>query len=174
MKYFIVTLLLLILISCNSKEEENQMDKMILGSTVENINNSQYSVIRFKINDEECFATINQYFNNFKYKSDFPYSLWITVETKDKNTNGHPTDQEAELYNSLEDSIVLQFDTKTPYCYIGRTTRNGYREIMFYVSDRDLAAKLMDEYIKESKYDRKIEYDIRLDKNWESVSGLVQ
>ena len=174
MKYFIVTLLLLILISCNSKEEENQMDKMILGSTVENINNSQYSVIRFKINDEECFATINQYFNNFKYKSDFPCSLWITVETKDKNTNGHPTDQEAELYNSLEDSIVLQFDTKTPYCYIGRTTRNGYREIMFYVSDRDLAAKLMDEYIKESKYDRKIEYDIRLDKNWESVSGLVQ
>jgi|WetSurMetagenome_2_1015567.scaffolds.fasta_scaffold17451_2 hypothetical protein len=174
MKYFIVTLLLLILISCNSKEEENQMDKMILGSTVENINNSQYSVIRFKINDEECFATINQYFNNFKYKSDFPYSLWISVETKDKNTNGRPTDKEAELYNDLEDSIVRQFDTKTPYCYIGRTTRNGFREIIFYVSDRDLASTLMDVYIGENKYDRKIEYDIRLDKNWESVSGLVQ
>jgi len=174
MKYFIVTLLLLILISCNSKEEENQMDKMNLGSTLENISNSQYSVIRFQINDEECFATINQYFNNFKYKSDFPYSLWITVETKDKNANGHPTNKEAELYNDLEDSIVRQFDTKTPYCYIGRTTRNGYREIMFYVSDKDLVAKLMDDYVGKNKYDRKIEYDIILDKTWESVSGLIQ
>jgi hypothetical protein len=96
------------------------------------------------------------------------------VETRDKNENGHPTGEEAALFNNLEDSIISKMDKKTPYCFIGRTTRNGFKEIMFYVSDKDNAVKLIGEFVKEDRFKRKINYNIGLDKTWESVSGFIE
>ena len=170
-----MAVLILTLFSCMNKKSVNNSDtKEIIGSTFENINNSPHSVIRFQIDNQECFAIINEYFKNFKYKSNFPYSLWIKVETLEKNENGHPIDKEAKLFNDLEDSIIKTFDNKTPFCFIGRTTRNGFREIMIYVTDKEKAIELMDKFIAQDSFKRKIEYSIDKDESWTSVSGLIE
>jgi hypothetical protein len=165
-------LILLSITSCLNKKNEANMN--IIGSTIENINNSKYSGVEFNIEDEYCVGTINEYFKGYKNKVDFPYSLWITVETKDKNNDGHPTGEESFLFNQIEDGIIEKLDKKTPYCYIGHITRNGYREIMFYISDNSEVSKLIDTFIAENKYKRQIKYSIELDKNWESVSGFIE
>ena len=166
------------LFSCNTKTVDNSKQAMttdtIVGSTLDNINNSQHSIIQFQVDNKLCFATINQYFKNYKSKSAFPFSLWVTVETLEKNDKGHPLDAEATLFNSLEDSLIDHFVTRTPFCFIGRTTRDGYRELMFYVSDKDKATEVMNAFIKKNTFKRKIEFAIDQDTTWESVGGFYE
>jgi len=76
------------------------------------------------------------------------------------------------LFNSLEDSLIDKFITKTPFCFIGRTTRDDYRELMFYVADKGKATEVMNEFIKEDRFKRKIEFAIDPDTTWESVGGF--
>jgi hypothetical protein len=178
MKNLILAIFLSTLFSCNTKTVANSKQVMttdtIVGSTLDNINNSEFSLIQFHVDDKLGFATINQYFRNYKSKSSFPFSLWVTVETLEKNGQGHPLDTEATLFNSLEDSLIDHFVTKTPFCYIGRTTRDGYRELMFYISDKDKAKEVMNEFIKTNTFKRKIEFAIDQDAKWESVEGFYQ
>ena len=164
--------------SCSKKgaQSENQITNTnvnaAIGSTIENINNSQHSVIQFQVDNKECFATINQYFKNYPDKKSFPYSLWITIQTLEKNEVGHPTDAEATLFNNLEDALITKFAGKTPFCFIGRTTRDGYREIMIYVSDKEKSMSLMNDFIKENTFKRNMEFSIDKDENWGNVEGL--
>jgi hypothetical protein len=176
LKVIIMATFLSSLFSCGNKKSDNleqtQSRSTIVGSTWDNINNSQHSVFQFVIDEKLCFATINQYFKDYENKSNFPYSLWVTVETKDKNEEGHPVDTEALLFNNLEDSLIEKFVIKTPFCFIGRTTRDGYRELMFFVVDKEKATLVMNEFIKQDQFKRKIEFSVNLDTEWESVSGF--
>jgi len=178
MKSIGITTVILVVLGCNqgTSQETNNSKKAdtVIGSTIQNINDAEHSLIQFEVDNKLCFATINQSFKDYKNKQAFPYSLWVTVETLQKNTNGHPTDDEATLFNNLEDGLVEAFDSRTPFCYIGRTTRDGYREIMFYVSDKQKASEIIAEFVKKNKFGRKIQYEINEDKNWESTSGLYR
>lgn len=160
----------------DSRQETNHTTPIdtVTGSTLKNINESEHVVIQFEIDGKPCFATINQAFKSFKNKQAFPLSLWITVETQQRNPNGHPTNDETTLFNNIEDSLIETFDKKTPFCFIGRTTRDGYREIMFYVRDKQRASETMDNFIKANRFKRTIKYEINRDENWESVSGLYK
>jgi len=176
MKKIIIITILSSLFSCSNrnmdKPKQTKSTETLVSSNLDNINNSQYSVVKFQIDNKLCFATINQFFKNYKNKNSFPFSLWVTVETLDKNENGHPVDSEALLYNNLEDSLIGHFISKTPFCFIGRTTRDGYREIMFYVSDKVKVTEIMNAFIKENQFKRKIEFAVDPDPTWESVRGF--
>ncbi len=177
MKKIIVVIFLCALFSCGKKSTDSQTQTKfdaIVGSTKENIDNSEHAVIQFQIDNKQCFAAINQYFKDYQNKKNFPFSLWVTVETLEKNEQGHPVDTEATLFNSLEDSLIDKFISRTPFCFIGRTTRDGYRELMFYVSDRDEATLVMNAFINENTFKRKIKFSIDPDKAWESVSGFYE
>lgn len=169
--------LLTIMLSCNMNTGQNPKSKKtdtVAGSTLANIEEAEYSMSQFEIDNKLCFATINQYFKEYKHKVAFPYSLWVTVETSKKNKNGHPTDDEALIFNNLEDSLITTLAEKTPFCYIGRTTRDGYREIMFYVDDEQKATDIMDGFIKTDQFKKKITYEVNLDKEWVSVEGFYE
>jgi hypothetical protein len=171
MKHLLIIIMIIGISNCT--KNRNGETKMA-GSTIENINNSKYMGLKFNIGDEVCIASINQYFKNYKEKDKYPYSLWVTVETKNRNQIGGPTEVEGKLFNILEDSIIYKFAKNTPFCFIGRTQRNGYREIMIYVSDNIKSSEIMDEFINEDKFKRKIEYKIGLDNKWECVSGFIE
>lgn len=166
MKYSIIILLIIFGSNCKG----NKIDTTtVIGSTLENIENSKYEGIKFNVGEEKCIAVINQYFKNFKQKDKFPYSLWITVETKDKS--GYPGEIESNKFITLEDSIISKISCMTPFCYIGHTTRKGYREIIIYVSDKNKTIGIMDNLNNELK--AKLKFDIQIDINWENVSGFI-
>jgi hypothetical protein len=143
-----------------------------LGSTIQNINSAEHVLLEFEVEHKTCYALINQYFKAYKYKSDFPFSLWITVETKNKNSNGHPTEGEALLFNQIEDSLIAKLEAVTQFCFIGRTTRDGYREIMFYGADGKKLLEIMNTFVHENPFDRIITFEIDDDDTWENVSGF--
>jgi hypothetical protein len=179
MMKILVLFLLLASLSCGNKTNPDKKNASAhedksMGSTLENINTSEYSVVHFKEEDELCFATVNHFFKDYGSKVKFPFSLWVTVETAGKNVKGHPDDAEAALFNNVEDALINKFITTMPFCYIGRTTRNGYREIMFYVSDKDKATSLMNDFIRDNTFGRKINFEITSDPMWQTVEGLFQ
>jgi hypothetical protein len=163
MKKIVLVVFLASLFSCFNKSSNNKpapdVADTLVGSTLDNIN-------------KQCFATVNEYFRAFKKKNSFPYALWINVETIERNDNGHPTGEEAILFNSLEDSLIAKFLPKTPFCFIGRTTRDGYREIIYYVADKVKATEIMNLFIEENKFQRKTTFTIESDPTWEGVSGF--
>lgn len=175
MRMILNLLFLCSLLSCNHKEmhasKKNTSIKNV-GSNLQNINDAEHVLLKFEVENKVCFALINQHFKDYKHKKDFPFSLWITVETKNKNPNGHPTNGEALLFNKLEDLLIGNLGASTPFCFIGRTTRDGYREIMIYGADRQKLSEIMNRFIRENTFGRNITFQIDLDDNWESVSGF--
>jgi hypothetical protein len=163
-----------ILLSCNNNKMEASQKTVIhnVGSTIQNINDAEHILLKFQIDNKTCFALINQHFSGYKHKQDFPFSLWITVETKNKNSQGHPIDSEALLFNDIEDSLIEVLAASTPFCFIGRTTRDGYREIMIYGADRKQLSEIMNSFVRENAFGRKITFQIDDDDNWEIVSGF--
>jgi hypothetical protein len=154
------------------KASQRKTEKKNLGSTLKNINEAEHRLVEFEVENKACFALINQNFRGYKNKKDFPFSLWITVETKNKNPNGHPIESEALLFNKIEDSLIGMLAGSTPFCFIGRTTRDGYREIMIYGSDRGKLSEIMNRFVRENTFRRNITFQIDDDDSWESVSGF--
>ena len=179
MKTLLLSLACLLILSCSNNSRHKSSSKQVItdsqiNATMKNIDSAEYSVREFEVKGKLCFATINESFKNFPRKKEFPLSLWITVETKNRNVNGHPTDEEATLYNNLEDSLLHHLATRVPLCYIGRTTRDGYREVMFYVPDKAEAERAMNAFVNGNRFQRKITFTIGPDTLWESVSGFYQ
>ena len=186
MKYLLIIASLFSVYSCSSKKNNASISALSkdtllrpiqdssIGSNLDNINNSTHEVVEFKIEEKPCIAIINQYFKKYSYKKSFPFSLWITVETKEKNENGHPIPTESSLFNTLEDSLINSFISKTPFCYIGRTTRDGFREVMIYVSDKNKASEIMKTFIQNNSFNREIRFMIDPDPTWQSVSGFIE
>jgi hypothetical protein len=85
------------------------------------------------------FITVDLAYKSFPDKAKFPHLVHINLTIKDQNKNGHPTNDEAEILNRVEDGIMASlFDAEvTPY--IGRVTTRGFREVMVYVRDPEKA-----------------------------------
>jgi hypothetical protein len=176
MRWVISLGIALLFLSCNGgaprRVHKLESKELMKGSTIQNIDSAEHTVLQFVIDNKVNYATINQYFRDYKEKAHFPLSLWVTVETLNKNETGHPIDDEAVLFNSLEDSLISHIAASMPFCYIGRTTRDGYREIMFYVTEKQGAVDVMNKFIKQNPFNREVEFAIDDDPTWESVSGL--
>lgn len=65
-----------------------------------------FSVLKLTIDDSLVLATINTGYDNYPNKKFYPWYTAVLMEVGDKNENGHPTNEEAELLNSLEDKIT--------------------------------------------------------------------
>jgi len=137
------------------------------------VNQSLDSLVKFRsldfiVDGKPCKALINQGYKNFKQKKEFPLSLFITINTVEKDSNGHPTDKEAMIFNSLESEILSLLVSET--CYIGQTTMNGYRDMMFYIASKDqkkISNKLKSIKKKQSRIKA---YTFEDDPDWEAVS----
>lgn len=178
MKYIYLIFLFVAAISCTNHPASTADQKIkhspITGTTALSYDTSKFMLLQFEIDKKPCVALISEQFRNFKHKNDFPYAFWITVETKLKNKNGHPVDEEADVFNKLEESLVKQFISSTPFCYIGRTTRDGYRELMMYSADKQKSIEVLENFISQNKFDRKITYEVQEDQTWEGVGGFYQ
>jgi hypothetical protein len=50
-------------------------------------------------------------------------------------------------------------------CFIGRTTREGYREIMIYGANREKLSEIMNRFVRENTFSRSITFQIENDDN---------
>ena len=95
-----------------------------------------YSIFKLNLEDGFGLATINKAYDNYHNKALFLWYAIVNIHLENQNENGHPTDREAEVLIIMEESIkgFLQ-QSKTVY-FIGRVTRRGEMDLLFYLDSR--------------------------------------
>jgi hypothetical protein len=126
--------------------------------------------LEFLIDGKPCIALINDSFKDFNQKKQFPLSVFITINTDETDSDGHPTDKEAAIFNTIEAKILAALDADTDFCYIGKTTMNGYRDMMLYIKKED-QRKINNKLKDIQRENKRIKsYTYENDPEWEAVS----
>lgn len=159
------------MVSCS----QNKSSEIPPTATTENLKaEERFTTLKFEIEGKPSVAVINNQYKDFKGKSLFPLSLFITINTKEKDKNGHPTEKEAVIFHSLQTKIIAQLSSQFVYCHAGTTTMTGYRDILLYINskDQEKAAAILNK-IKEGN-ERLTSYTFEPDPEWEAVASFYE
>lgn len=164
-------LIILYFTACGNGNNQTALRQQ-LAHKADSIATQRFKTLEFLVDDKRAFATIDTRYKDFKDKSEFPLSLFITVNTLEKDSLGHPVKREAELYNQLEADIIKKMDQQLISAFIGRTTMNGYRDLIFYIKSSD-QKKVTDILTGlQKKHTRIKEFIFEEDPEWEAVSDF--
>lgn len=133
-----------------------------------------FTTLRFEIDGKTCLAVINNNFIDFKGKADYSLSLFLMVNTVEKDANGQPTEKESALFHELQSRITKELGLTVPYCHAGTTTMNGYRDIMLYIrpADQNKAIAILNKIKEENP--RFKSYTFEPDPEWEAVASFYE
>jgi hypothetical protein len=117
---------------------------------------------------------LNHSLKYYSYKEEYPWNLKIIVDLVDRNEQGLPTHTEADILNNFEDKIVELLSGVCQFHFIGRTTWNGERTLMFYLNEPEYAHDKLQDLIEEveiikkssSQIVREFEYTLQEDPEW--------
>ncbi|WP_079701767.1 DUF695 domain-containing protein [Daejeonella lutea] len=171
-KLYILLFCILPLVSCsqsNSKKETAGTEKAA-PSKPEDV----FTTLKFEMDSKPAVAVINKQYKNYKNKATFPLSLFLTVNTTDKDQNGHPTEKEAVIFHELQSRIIRELSNAFVYCHVGTTTMNGYRDILLYINpeNQDKATAILNKIKEENE--RFSSYTFEPDPEWEAVAPFYE
>ena len=133
-----------------------------------------YSIFKLDLDEGLAFATMNTGYNNYPNKNYFPWCAQILLSIHDKNDNGHPTDEEAVVLNDIEEKIT-DFLKKTQIVHrMGRVTRNGERDIIYYIDTPRLNKKETKEFLDQINAIRNLNFTLEQDPKWEFVASFIK
>jgi|694.fasta_scaffold80710_1 hypothetical protein len=170
-KYYFLLFCFFPLISCSQ-------NKKLESETIKSeapIINQNFTTLKFEANGKPCLASINDRYIDFKEKSIFSLSLFIMVNSLEKNIDGHPTNKEALIFNNLQTEIIQELSKILGnYCYVGTTTMSGYRDILLYIKpeDQTKAIEILERF--KEKQSRIESISLESDPNWEAVSSFYE
>ena len=165
-------------VACNTKS--TFMFKKLFG--IRSVSNSliepvfpkeNFSIFKLTIDESLAFATINTGYNGYPNKSFYPWYAEVVMEIHDKNDNGHPTNEEAKILNDLEDQITSYLKQTQTLHSIGRVTRNGERDIIFYMDKPKLVGNTAKEFFDSINAIRPINMKLKKDKKWSNVRAFI-
>jgi uncharacterized protein (TIGR01619 family) len=64
-----------------------------------------------------------------------PFAILVRTRLNNPDSNGLPREEENDVLNQFEDSLVLNLEKKSGAVYAGRFTQRGLREFYFYALD---------------------------------------
>ncbi|HQT24097.1 MAG: hypothetical protein B7X86_13230 [Sphingobacteriales bacterium 17-39-43] len=170
-KIYFFLLCLFPLMSCSqNKTSESPVEKNNIIIPQQN-----FTTLKFEAEGKPCIALINNRYIGYKEKSKFSLSLFIMVNTIDKNKDGHPDEKETEIFNTLQTEIISELSKVLgPYCYVGTTTMPGYRDILLYINpeEREKATDILKK-LKE-KNSRIDTISFEEDTEWEAVASFYE
>jgi hypothetical protein len=134
----------------------------------------KYSILRLNVDGGIALATINTAYNNYQNKQFYPWYAAILIEVGEQNENGQPTNEEAGLLNSLEEKITA-FLRKTQVVHpIGRVTRKGERDIIYYIDKPNFNEKELKEFFDSINIIRPLNLTIENDRAWTNIAAFIK
>ena len=119
-------------------------------------------------------AIVNKAYDAYPNKKDYPWCAQVLIEFKDKNENGHPTDEEANVLNDLEDRFEKFLKRKHTVHFIGRVTRSDFRDLLFYINHPIFDPEETKQFMDEINAVRSINFSLDKDETWDFVSDLIR
>ena len=93
MKLIFIITLVAIMLSWNMsicQTVKNDDTVAVIGSTVANINEAEFSMVQFEIDEKPCFATISLYFKDYKHMDSCPTLFGLLWKLQRKIRMGTP------------------------------------------------------------------------------------
>ena len=169
-KYYFLLFCLIPFISCSQNKAEagkNRLEAPII--------KQNFTSLQFETDGKPCIASINDRYIGFKEKSIYSLSLFIIVNTLEKDRNGHPTEKEALFFNTFQTQILKELSASIGnYCYVGTTTMSGYRDILLYIKPehQEMATSIVQKFKIEQNRVESISFEN--DPEWEAVSSFYE
>jgi hypothetical protein len=169
-KYYFLIFFLIPLISCS--QNKTGTDKTKIEAP---IIKQSFTSLQFEKDGKPCIASINDRYIGFNEKSNYSLSLFIIVNTLEKDKNGHPTEKETLFFNNFQTQILQELSASIGiYCYVGTTTMSGYRDILLYIKpeQQKMATEILQKYKNEENRVESISFE--KDPEWEAVSSFYE
>ncbi len=167
---YVLLLCILPLISCS---QSNKPEERTQKATTQKPEDT-FTTLKFELEGKPCEAVINTQYKDYKFKSMFPLSLFLMVNTLEKDKNGHPTEKEAIAFLELQSRIMRELSNAFLCNHVGTTKMTGYRDIMIYINskDQEKAAAVLNKIKGEDK--RFVSYTFEEDPEWEAVASFYE
>jgi Family of unknown function (DUF695). len=153
------------------------LKKLFQGKTNEPVEpifpGERFSIIKLNFEDGWGLATINNLYNDYPNKSFFPWHVLVELEFTDKNENGHPANSESEKLIALEEKVLHFLQEKHTVHFIGRVTRNGARDLLYYIDKPRIEQAELSAFCDEIMKERNINFGIHKDPKWTAVGGFI-
>ena len=133
-----------------------------------------FSISKLTLPDGWGLATFNNKYNDYPNKSFFPWHVLVELEIVDKNDNGHPIDTDAEKLVKLEDEILGFLKLKHTVHFLGRVTRNGFRDLLYFIDTPNFEQTEVNTFCDNIMKERAINFGIEKDPKWTAVSGFIK
>jgi hypothetical protein len=131
-----------------------------------------FSVLEGTKNGHPMFVMTNTSLRNFPSKGDFPWSLTISTPLVNPTRDGLTTDQEGSALNDWEDEMEEELAGNCRFVYVGRSTWNGTRELLYYVDRPD---KVVPDLMKILESHRTRAFDVRSERDdqWQKAAAYL-
>ena len=139
-----------------------------------------FRIFEAKRDGMEDIIVVNEALLSFVHSAIFPWHLSITLQAADVLDNGMPTPSENDLLFAIGDQIealVLGNRTGTGAInaqFLARSTRNGVRELSFYVHDPKAMHAAMQALVESRTWERVWSYQMAHDPQWVNGANLFQ
>ncbi len=169
---YLLMLCILPLISCS--QSNNKKEAAIPQKSAALKPEDVFTTLKFELDGKPCLAVINKQYKDFKNKAMFPLSLFLMVNTVEKDQNGHPTEKESVIFHELQSRIIRELSEAFLYCHVGTTTMNGTRDVLLYINskDQEKASAILNRIKDENK--RFVSYTFEPDAEWEAVASFYE
>lgn len=167
---FLFVVIISIFFGCGGQKKPEEKKETIFPS-------EQFSVIQFKLtNGKPVIGSINMAYKNYNLKSDYPWCLkiGIALDLDSVYANGLPLQQESEIANSEEDSLISKIRKLSTVHYVGHLFNDTFLDIYLYLPD----PKPIHAYLQATKDDkiwkRGFGWQITEDPKWDSVTKFMK
>lgn len=133
-----------------------------------------FGISKLTLQDGWGLATFNNKYNDYPNKAFFPWHVLVELEIIDKNNNGHPIDTDADKLVRLEDQILKFLQEKQTVHFLGRVTRNGFRDLLYYIDTPKLEQAEVNAFCDNIMKERGIYFGMEKDPKWTAVSGFLK
>lgn len=130
-----------------------------------------YTGFEFEVDNYPALAIINTDLKDID-RSQYPYSVFITMVPDSYNENGHPEGEEYDYLNEIEKTIITYLEEQTQTVHVGHTTVYRAREIIFYTKDREAVENFLGHFLPATE--RQGDFEIEDDREWSNVSAFYE
>jgi hypothetical protein len=122
-----------------------------------------------------AIGSFNRGYKDYKDKSNYPWSIIITIDLDEKNctSNGLPSETESEIVNKFEDELVEKMSKISPIHNVGHLFNKNQLQIFLYIRDNKKINEWLQKEVKKENILRPFTFDITEDQNWTTTESVM-
>lgn len=135
-----------------------------------------FSILQADIDDKTVIGTINQAYKNYERKGDFPWCLQVSIALSQDTLqdNGLPNEDEKNIANDTEDTLMAGIKKITTAHYVGHTYFDGYLDIFVYLANPKEVHEYLQKLVNANDLSRGFSYEINEDPEWARVRRFMR